>query len=115
MDNSIKWQTGDILLDEGLARHFANLWLDSPYGLLVFRRMDWLASSPEAREDVAYGHIAVQQGQYVGKEVQAICGDSMSLYALSDIYALKDITQLDDSQLCQRCSSKAEKAYWAKQ
>ena len=112
---NIDWKTGDSLLDEGLSRHFGNSLTESPYGLFVFRRMSWLTGYPEARENVVYGHIGAQQGQYVGKTIDMLCGASMTLYAVSDIYALNDIVQLDDSQLCQGCSSKAEKLYWVKQ
>lgn len=111
----IKWHTGDFLLDEALTRHFENKIRISKYGLMFFRRMSWLAESPEARTDIVYGHVSVQLEEYVGKQVLMLCGDSMNVYAISDLNVFDSIEQLNDDQLCIRCCSKAEKIYWLKQ
>ena len=76
--------------------------------------MSWIAITQEASPDIIYGHIGVQEEVYKGKTIPMLCGETLSTYAISDIYPFQFIEELSDTQLCSGCCSKAEKNFWIK-
>lgn len=106
----VSWLSGDELLDDALSRHFKSGFKISPYGLMIFRRMSHLKDMP--RLGVIYGHLAVQKDKYVGKYINAICGEKINVYGISEISSFIELKQLDEDGLCESCCSYGEKLYW---
>lgn len=84
----------------------------SPYGLIIFRQLDWLVEAGHVKDDVVYGHVSHQQGIYMSKAVKMLCGEKMSLYSVSNIFSFVNIEQVNDKLICIECATKAEKIYW---
>lgn len=110
----VNWHTSDSLLNDALSRHYNNGFTESKYGLMIFRRMSWLSDSADSRQDVIYGHIVRQLEEYQDVKIKALCGVLMSLYSVSDMYPLVNISQVSEEGMCKECSLKAERTYWIK-
>ena len=105
-----QWHTGDILLDEALYRHYSDGFIISPYGLMIFKHMDFPYGSPDKNH---YGHIGYQNDFYVGKNIPTLCNTSINLYGVQSITSFLHINQIHNNQkLCVDCCSKAEEMYW---
>ena len=110
----VQWTTDDADLNSTLSRSFKKGFEVSPYELFIFRNRSWITSKGEAAPNATYGHFVKQESSYSETLVTTLCGDSFSLYGLSDIYPMVDISPLNDMHLCYKCAISAEFIYWYK-